>query len=305
MDSARKRETGEEIVAEELLAQALQGLVDVDAMHFICLGCDAVMEPVACKSRMKTRPYFRAKGNHSSDCDIDGYEKLAKIGQLERVSNSDGFPVSYPNKLKLAEVREVVSSNNSNKQANILRNKSVTLTSKTEGTGKKHSRTAETIQPLARHYILFPHDRHLLLYVPEVNDSNYANVFQRLYYKEKFYYTQNKIYFGQLLFKNCLITNNSMRLPFTAGIWDDNRKPQKTYFLSVDLSSWSQSKKNYISLQIKYCIEEARDSLKETMKIKAWLFFLGKQDENDLFKFNLLTNDHRLICCLTSRDEVR
>lgn len=305
MDSARNRETGEEIIAEELLAQSLRHLVDVDAMHFICIGCDAVMEAVACKCKMKRRPYFRIKGNHSLNCDIDGYEKLTKIGQLKQVSTTDGFPISYPNKLNLSKPREVVLCSNNDKQGNVVRNKSIASNGRIKTANKNHSRTAKTIQPLARHYILFPYDRHIHLYVPEVDAKRYTSVFQRLYYKEGFPYERNKIYFGELLINRLLIINNFMYLPLTAGIWDENRKPQKNYGLSVDLSPWSQYKKDYISSHIKYCAEEVKDSLRQNIRVKAWIFFLGKQDVSDPFKFNLLINDHRLICCLTSTDEVR
>lgn len=102
----------------ELLRRVLDEEDPLDAYtvyttQFICLSCEAIKKPVAIKPGMKLSPHFRLQGEHESGCDVDGYEQLVKSEQKRPVSSPTGFPVPYPNKLRLPILRRVTDSSTS------------------------------------------------------------------------------------------------------------------------------------------------------------------------------------------------
>jgi len=114
-DGTRDKKTLEEVDALELLKRILNedDPLDVNTVYtteFICLDCNAIKKTIATKPDMKLFPHFRLQGKHEPGCDINGYERLMKKGRKGSVSSEMGFPVSYPNKLRLPILRRVTDT---------------------------------------------------------------------------------------------------------------------------------------------------------------------------------------------------
>lgn len=305
------------IPTEELVsAEDLCGWESVDEDGFVCRACYIAVEPVAYKKGMKRRPYFRLYKNtrHQNDCGIDGYEKLVLNAKYNAVSDKDGFPIPYPNKMVIVTSREQVANN---RESGSSKDKSVS-NGKSQGEDdknrKKHNRTTTTIRPLARHFIDFPHsnDRNIPLIVEGINCeecNTYSTVFKRISATK----IGSNLYPGKRIFYGSVYTakyndkpkninlSNSFIVNLAQGLWVEElggkRKPEKLYQVIVDYSTWSTKAVNTIKREIEIAKDEYWEAVKEkNSNTKAWLFFIGEQDKDDPFLFYV--NNHRCICCL-------
>ncbi len=302
-DSARDKKTLQEVDALELLKRILneEDPLDVNTVYtteFICLGCNARKKPIALKPEMKLSPHFRLQDEHESGCDVDGYEQLIKKARKGSVSSERGFPVSYPNKLRLPVLRKVTNSNTSQiSSTNEYDDNSTLDTSEYQETGKNHDSTVTTIRRLVTHFTSFTHtnDRSLRLSVPGVEVKTYAEVFQKPRYQPTFYYNQTRIYFGKLFYNGILICNEGVRLPLTEGRWE-NKKPVENLYLEIDTRSWSKAQRQVFGREIQFYTEQIKEQRSSDSKAQLWLFFLGQQNQDNNRKFRLLIEDYRLIC---------
>ncbi len=308
-DSARDLSTLDEVLATVLLQRVIDdndplSEDDLKAMEFICLACNARMTTIAIRPGMVVVPHFRVEDEHEAGCDVEGYEKLVKNRSKQSVSTSEGFPTRYPVKLRLPSDREVVDRSESG-QSEIATCGSTTsgISSKKEGS-RKPNWTVTSLRPLVKHFIGFPNfkDRCISLLVPGVEVETYGQVFQRLKFKDNCCYENTRIYFGRLQYSvSVSFTNNYVVLPFAEGEWEDvagRKSLVKQYFLKVNMTSWSKSKKQVLQREFEACIKQFKEKSRLDRAVRPWLFFLGKQSLGSN-EFQLLVDDHRLICCVT------
>lgn len=301
-DSARDKKTLEEVDALELLKRILneEDPLDVNTVYttvFICLGCNAIKKPIAIKPDMKLSPHFRLQDKHEPGCDIDGYEQLIKKGRKSPVSSEMGFPVSYPNKLRLPILRKVTDNINLQASVEAKYDDSALNSDEYQATGKNHNLTVTTIRRLVTHFTSFTHvkDRNLRLSVPGVEVKTYAEVFQKPRYQPDFYYNKTRIYFGKLFYNGILIYKEGVRLSLTEGRWE-NKKPVENLYLEIDTRSWSKAQKLVLEREIQFYTEQIKKQRNSDLKVQLWLFFLGQQNSDNDRKFRLLIDDYRLIC---------
>jgi len=300
MDAARDRLTRDIVSGVELW------LLDfVDKSGYECRGCGILLNPVSFERGLKRRPYFKLlKGtSHENDCDVEALDDLKKRARIASVSRPDGFPVSYPNRLVLLDRQEVVRSteridadgDTASGSKNISRSSPDPLAPHR----KPHNWIARTIRPLVRHYIQFPHDRHLDLRVPGVEGRTFSDVFKRLFYMPDVYFPEPRIFYGSLHFRSTIDGNDFVDVWLSDGEWDRSQSPRQLvhpYVVRIHVAGWSDRKRNYVLDEIHVAREEARAADQSSKsQTRAWLFFLGTQDAEDRFLFHV--DDHRLICC--------
>ena len=296
VDRARIKETKEEVYAGDLLRRVLdrEDPLNTDIVYYqtnyICLLCNGVMTPVAIKEDRKQNspaPHFKIKGKHDHNCSFGEYEQLKKEykkgNKKKQISNNGIFPCPYPDVLDLPELINVSD-----------RTKDTASIGKAEIDISNTNIRVKSIQLLVEHYLLFSNDRDRLvqLHVPQVDVRSYHKVFQRICYRENYYFDLPRIYFGKLLYRKKEINDRTIKLYFTEGIWE-NKKPIQTMFIEIDISSWEFGEKKNIKTQIEYFFRKRARS-----NSSLWLFFLGQQDPENNFKFRLLKNDYRLVDCV-------
>ena len=298
MDAARDRATGEIVSGVELW------LLDfVDKNGYECRGCGVPLNPVSFERGLKRRPYFKLFDgtSHENDCDVEVLNDLKKRARYKSVSRPDGFPVSHPNRLVLLDRQEIVRSAEriDDHAASGWKNSSRSSRDPLAARRKPHNWIARTIRPLVRHYIQFPHDRHLPLHVPEVNGQTFRGVFKRLFYQPDVYFPDPRIFYGSLHFRQTIEGTDFVDVWLSQGEWARNQTPRELihpYVVRIHTAGWSDRKRNYVLDEIHVAREEARAAVQSSnSEIRAWLFFLGRQDAENRFLFHV--DDHRLICC--------
>lgn len=297
MESARNKLT-REIVEAEMLWQ----LNDFDPKGYECWGCGIDMAPRSWRKENKIRPNFSKYPNqsHSKDCDADAEEKIVNQGLGKKHSIKDKLensPGLSPSRLVLIEERKhiggqvdpndktaysSVNSNGKNKEVN-------------DDTNKKSRRPANTIRPICRAFINFPYDRNMSLNIPGISGNNYINIFKKLTNNEIRKYNEKKIFYSSLQWKKIKYNDELLIIPLTSGIWSDNR-PEQTYKIYVDWSTWSKAKKTMLLNELTAAQEEAKQAKKEKKEDKAWVFFIGEQDQINFDIFHV--KDQRLICSI-------
>lgn len=297
MESARNKLT-REIVEAEMLWQ----LNDFDPKGYECWGCGIDMAPRSWRKENKMRPNFSKYPNqsHAKDCDADAEEKIVNQGLGKKHSIKDkleNYPGLSPSRLVLIEERKhiggqvdpndktaysSVNSNGKNKEVN-------------DDTNKKSRRPANTIRPICRAFINFPYDRNMSLNIPGISGNNYINIFKKLTNNEIRKYNEKKIFYSSLQWKKIKHNDELLIIPLTSGIWSDNR-PERTYKIHVDWSTWSKAKKTMLLNELTAAQEEAKQAKKEKKEDKAWVFFIGEQDQIDFDIFHV--KDQRLICSI-------
>lgn len=300
MDAARDRATGEIVSGVELW------LIDfVDKNGYECRGCGVPLNPVSFERGLKRRPYFKLfeSTSHEGDCDVEVLNDLKKRAQYQPVSRSDGFPGSHPNRLVLLDKQEIVRNaeriDADGDAASEWKNSSQSSPDLLASKRKPHNWIARTIRPLVRHYIQFPHDRHLSLHVPKVTGHTFTQVFRKLFYLPGVYFPEPCIFYGSLHLKRTMQCDGFVDVWLSQGEWDRNLSPMKLvhpYVVRIHTAGWSDRKRNYVLDEIHVAREEARAAIQGgNGETRAWLFFLGTQDADDRFLFHV--DDHRLICC--------
>jgi hypothetical protein len=298
MDSARDKFT-KIIVEAEILCQ----LDFVDPKGYECWGCGIDMVPRSWKRENKIRANFAKHPNqsHKKDCDADAEEKIVEqgIGKKQSIRNIlENTPGLSPSSLVLIEQREHIgiSSDLDNKTTRSLANSNNRNQELNANTDKKSRRPANTIRPICRAFINFPHDRNMSLNIPGIKGDNYIKIFKKLSNNEIRVYPETKIFYSSLLLWSEINHNDDLLIiPLTAGTWLHN-KPDCTYKIYVDWSAWSKNKKTRLSNEIEIAQQEVRQLKEKNDKDRAWIFCIGKQDKEDLAIFHV--NDIRLICSI-------
>lgn len=293
MDSAIDRYTGHIVDGEQLWY-----INPVDKTGYLCRGCKAMVNPVSFEKHHKVRPHFKElrSSPHLSWCDVEGEDDLVKRGRKNKVSTKDGFPGSFPSKLKLIDENVKVTSEPSD---DVEGKPSSGSGTKSAGSAEKRHNawTANTIRPICRTYLHFPHDRHLPLSVPRASGTTYTEVFRKLLSNGIITYPTKHIFFAPLKWQKLQEIDGKIIIELSAGSWED-KQLKTNYRLIVDCSNWGQAKKNYILVDLEAARQEAMERNKAGKKLeKSWVFFLADQDP--LNPTDFFISDHRLLCCIT------
>lgn len=300
-DSARHKETGAEVYTIDLYHEIRADPSTAERIkktEYICLFCNAPMEPVAILPNSIPVPYFRIKKNyqHEVGCFIYGYEQLVNKRRKKPASTPSGFPCGYPNRLCLITSREITN----NKSPSVEKKEAAISQSNYHNlTNKNRNWEVKTIAPLVKQFVNLTHpiDRALHLYVPGVSATTYGGVFQKVVYRKTYQYNSTKIYFARLQYKFPINFNNTkIKIPLFEGNWQQGQFTEQ-YFLEIDTSSWPESHKDVLKRQINACLLEIKER-KNEKNAQPWIFFLGQQATDGSCTFRLLKNDYKLIYCL-------
>jgi hypothetical protein len=312
MDSARDRITGEIVEAEQLW------LLDVvDKNGYVCRGCDIKVIPASYdRENNLVRPYFAARdGDHEPECDVYGERVFLRRGRTERLSSSSGrFPAPYPTRLLLVDVRALVSPKNppfDPTSAEPLpfdpppRSNADDRDTGTADRGKHYRKWhggANTLRPICRTFINFPHDRDILkLSIKGIECNTYDEAFQRLKSDALGSYPETRVFYAPVRWSRPAETEQWLDVSLDAGLRDQRGKLVNGHRLRVEWETWSDAKRRYVRNEIEAARREAiaahsKDSKVKHAKVKGYLFFIGEQDPHDKAVFRV--KDHRLICCL-------
>lgn len=270
---------------------------------YICLACQAPVSPVAIRPNMKLRPHFRLKRKHQHQpgCYISGYDTLAKVGTKQQVSTPNGFPISYPSKLRLPTQRIVTSEKNLQNpiQKPTISKKQFTNSNSSEVSVKKHNLTTTKLEEIVKHFLLFPYDRHLKLTLPRVGLTTYEKAFQKLKFNSEASYEIPLIYYAEFMYTGVKWTEEEIYFPLMQGLDPYNRNSQERFFLRIDTRHWEVSKRKLMQDKIEDCINEVKKARGQqtSSKKSPYLFFLGQKSLTEKFQFRLLLEDWRLFCC--------
>jgi hypothetical protein len=291
MDSARDRHTGKIIDAMQLLL-----IQNIDRGGYMCRGCDATVLPIACEPGKKVRPHFRIEGDHVGNCDVEGEKKIIKIAKRKSIMTTEGiFPASFPNRLRLNDVRRVVETNTNNALCNQEATQTHGTTNRISLQNRFSRWPAQTIRPICKTFMNYPYDRHLPLSIPDINGQRYSEVINPLKSGEIKSYPDKKLFYAPISWQEPKINDNYIEVCLSYGIWEE-KKLIRPYRVLVPIENLSEYKINYIVSELNYGIAEYKESKDKGLKDKAWLFFIGDQFNSDPSVFYV--DDHRLICCL-------
>lgn len=298
MDTARNKTTYELVEAEELWSMAT-----VDREAYICQGCPAQVYPASYDRKVnKKRPYFTSGRNEHINCDINGQEEIINRGKRERVGTSEGFPLPFPNKLTLTDVRAIRA--NEDDQADRQREGPPRSRGGQVGEGPKrhHGHTVTTIRSICRTFLNFPKDReHLPLEIPGVPGKTYARVFWYLSgsKKQEPLDSPTRLFYAAIRWTiDPVISDTYCEIALHAGEWDQEKGGHKSLSrLRVNWADWSKSRRDNLISEFEATSEEAREDAIKNKLAKGWVFFVGTQDATDPSLFHV--DQRRLICCIS------
>jgi len=291
MDSARVKYTAEIIDAEQLW-----DLDKVDRDGYQCSGCGVQVFPASFKKDInKRRPYFTLLENkHIQPCGIDGVEKLVRKAKHERIGNPDGFPVPFPNRLVLTDIRPVTTGT-----APLVRGAADSRLSSCSSSTRNdnyHGHTVKTIRPICRIFLEYPHDReHLQLSIPGCSGTTYATVFSKLgYYGVQPLASPMQLFYAPLRWSPPTKNEEYIEWLLDAGTWiKGDKKPSQFYRVRIAWDNWTEPQRHTLLHEIE--IAQAYIKGKSVQPEKAWLFFVGLQNTHD---FGLLVADrYQFVCC--------
>ena len=291
MESAIDKNTGEIVDAEQLLV-----IDPVDPLGYECRGCGALATPCSYLPINKVRPYFSAKDGHKFGCDVEGEVELVKRARKQRVSTREGFPGSFPNRLVLRDKRPVVGLNGIPTTTTSARGRRTSSEGVSETQRDRHW-AAQTIRPICRTFINYPYDRDLPLVVPGVVAGSYQRVFRSLVSDQILEYPDSRLFYAPISWKAPIKDNDQIEIQLSYGEWIE-RKLTRSYRLRIDWKDWSAAKRSYVYREIETARLQYIVAQKRGQKEKGWLFFIGRQDENEPALFHV--DDHRLVCCMVA-----
>lgn len=297
MESARDKRTGEIVEAEDLWL-----LDSVDTEGYVCWGCGITMQPAAWEKDKKVRAYFKKKRGieHLPECDADAETTVVKQGRRESVRHIlDSAPGLSPSGLKLIEQRPIVDPNAANGENRPNSTRSVSSTLGEGNTPTRQSRRpAQTIRPICRAFIRFPHDRGMSLNIPGIKGQTYSEVFKKLQSKIQLY-PEPKIFYAELLW-NKFVEDDDKLIISLSGEWAEDesgkRKPSRSYQIHITWAGWSKAKRTVVRKELEAARTEAQEPKAKSLKEKSWVFFIGEQSADSPEIFYIF--DYRLICAI-------
>jgi hypothetical protein len=291
LESARDKNTGRIVDAEQLW------IIDPgEPLGYECRGCGALATPCSYRPKNKVRPYFSVKDGHKSGCDVEGEVELVKRARKQRVSTREGFLSSFPNRLVLRDTRLVVGSNGT-PTVTTSAGGSRTSSEGVSETQRDRRWAAQTIRPICRTFVNYPYDRDLPLAVPGIAAGNYQRVFRSLKGDQILEYPESRLFYAPISWKAPIEDDDQIEIQLSYGEWIE-RKLTRSYRVRMGWKDWSSATRNYVSREIETARLEYMAAKKRGDKEKGWLFFIGRQDENEPALFHV--DDHRLVCCMVT-----
>lgn len=285
MTDAIDKTTGKMVSAE-----SLRYLEYVNQDNYQCV-CKVKLIPCSHRRDNIPRPYFKFPDgkDHEKDCSEKIRAGLVTIGQKKRVSTSVGFPIPYVNKLvEPASERAVTGGASEIDKLNEKPDNSV-ITQKKDGI---KNRIVTTIKSIVRHFIDFPHDRHLKLSVPGVVQNTYATVFKKIRFEKTI--TGKKIYYGSPLFaERPTVEPGVVRIKLAEGRWE-GRILKEGFVVNLITKDWHQKHIDMVLDMIHYTQVEMKDKGNP-----GYAFFLGEPRKDDHLVFDVYS--HRHIYCLSDK----
>lgn len=289
MESAFDKHTGDIVDAEQLWL-----INPVDHSRYECRGCGVPAIPCSYGPENKVRPYFRAKEDHNPDCDVEGEVELVKRARKQRVSTLDGFPGRFPNRLVLRDTRPVTASNGTLAGVSSAAGRRADPDSSGEARRDRHW-AAQTIRAICRSFLNYPYDRDRSLTVPGITANTYQSVFRSLKSDQIVQTSEPRLFYAPISWKVPIADDDQMEIQLSYGEWKD-RRLIRPYRVRIDWRDWSAARRNYVSREMEIARLEYMKAKRLGGKEKGWLFFIGRQDENDPTLFHV--DDHRLVCCV-------
>jgi hypothetical protein len=269
---------------------------------FECHGCGVDVIPASYTPDNKKRPYFRLYPNatHHNNCDVDGEVERIKRAKTSKISTVDGFPVPYPNRLILKDIREASDSSQEDLDLRVKKQNKPNNEGASGVSNRKHNRTVTTIRLIAKHFSNYPFDRHLSLKIPGLSGQTYKDIFQKITPSIDRATLRNKILYGSLHFKPTEIFEDYCDVTLSQGIWENNAL-KNPFKVRIHNKMWSTKMKKAIKNEISVAREEAKLNRNQGNKtVKAWLFFIGLEEQTE--EFIIHVRDKRMICCIIIDD---
>ena len=298
MEEAREKATGKIVDA-----WGLKFLEKVDESGYECHGCDIPLIPCSYGPENLVRPYFKHKREkrHEVWCDVDGQEELGKIARKKRVTTRDGYPGSFPNRLKLADSHHVAGElvglpTKFSSECERASSNSINV----DRVKKTRPWTATAIRRICHTFLDNPYDRDLPLFTDYTTGKTYREVFKSLYVNkdQRIRKLGQHIFYAPLSWKTLDNDNESyLEVILTYGEWENN-KLVRPYRVIIDWDKWSNGRRRAVSSEFEIARKEYQELHDAGHNKKAWVFFIGRQDEDDPAIFHV--DDHRLICCLVA-----
>ncbi|MCX2887017.1 hypothetical protein OO258_02100 [Pseudomonas sp. DCB_BI] len=296
MESARNKFTREIVEAEELWQ-----LPSVDRNGYECGSCGMDVYPASYQKNNLKRPYFSLFHftDHRDGCDVEGNKKTVAKGRKGSVRDElETSPGLSPSRLTLRDERVAVDPTLPVSSTQTSSTRSVRSDAHEEKARPVGRRAANTIRPICRAYLNFPYDRSMSLDVPGIDGKTYLSAFKKLGAGNKGIeqFARAQIFYAELAWPKAHEDEESLLIPLSAGEWSQERKLVRPYSVRVCWSQWSKYKKTVVRNEMEVVREEGIKAKKKNPKDRAYVFFIGEQDESDPTVFNV--SDHRLICGL-------
>ena len=284
-------------------AAALKKMDSFDKDDYICGGCGMPATPCACTDRdppYKKSPYFKV--DHEDECDIDGVKKrvpsLKKLGVGDAKSTDNILQNNAPYKLVRKKERPVTEPNltvNINKTTSKSQSKNSSGNSTSQST---RNGVANNIFPICEAFMKGWYRADSEIEIPDVSGKTCADIFMPLKSKV-IQYKKSHIFYASIRWKqdqdlkinedplilNVLLISVPYKIQVNGKAWSEENRIAT--FSPIEAVRQAVKKKWKAEVDKKWIDKTAEE---------GWLFFVGKQDQNDPAIFHV--QDHDLICCI-------
>lgn len=291
MHAALEKSTGTIVEAEDLKLSEM-----VDTYDYECHGhgCGIQVFPRSYRAENLLRAHYYAKVPHIPGCDVSGEEQIRSHGKKRSVAaellTSPGLS---PASLKLIDKRVISGEIPSERGDRVTGSGARPLSTDSEGRQKPIGRrAANSIRPICRAFLEFPHDRHLALQVSGIQANTYQTVFKVLRSAGIEPLPKQRIFYGELSWTAAQEESEKLVIPLNAGAWLE--KKLTPYAVVVEWKDWTTTARSRLKNELEIARKENMDASKQNRTQRTFLFFLGPQNSDELSQFTV--NDQRLIC---------
>lgn len=292
MDVARDKVTGTEVDAEELWQ-----VEKVDKDRYECTDCGIPVWPASYQPENKVRPYFRRSKDHESWCNIEGEVALIRRAKTERLVDERGsFPGRMPNRLDLRN-----GATRTDPEGEPVGGRIHVRREGADGTTgrSRYATAASTIRRICRAYLNYPNNRDQPLSIDGLVGVTYAQVVRMMETQRIIRYDTQRLRYAELAWAKPVSTEEFIEVPLSAGRRDQTGRVIEGYRVRVHWAAWSKRMRTSFETDIEVSRNESIEAKKNERYERSWLFFIGKQDADDLSVFHVW--DQRLICSLSAQ----
>lgn len=288
VDNARDCATKEIVEAEDLKLLAV-----VDTYGYQCTGCNTQAFPRSYRPGNLVRAHFQIRDPHGPDCESEGESKVIALGKRASVQKElETSPGLSPARLELIDTRTIIDATLPRTEQ---QTQSVGRQNPTGNTARREGRrAANSIRPICRAFLFFPHDRHLSLEVPGVAPRTYRTAFKKLRSEGIERFAHVRVFYGELAWSQAVESPEHLTISLNAGEWEDEKLTP--YQVIVHWQEWSAVARGRLKNELEVARKEGMEAKKAKQASRSYLFFIGNQDAQNPALFHVL--DHRLICTL-------